>query len=95
MKIVLAAITVAVCLAFTVIATAQSMDFSKMSNDQLYQLKQQGVPKDQMADFRSEWNNRVLNMTPKQMQKYGVPYQEQQRVEGEEDREEGTPTAAD
>ena len=95
MKIIIAAVTVAVCLAFTVTATAQSMDFNKMSTDQLYPTKQQGVPKDQRADFRSEWNNRVLNMTPEQMQKYRVPYQERQKIEGEEDREEGTPTAVD
>ena len=74
MKTVLVIVAVVMVLAMAAPVLGQSTDYSKMSTDQLYQLKQQGVPPDQRNNLESEWVKRAARMTPEERQKYQVPY---------------------
>jgi len=56
---------------------AQTMDYSKMSTDQLFQLKNQGVAPQDQAAFNMEWTKRVANMNLDQLTEYQVTESEQ------------------
>ncbi len=78
MKTVLVIVAVVVSLALAAPLMAQSAsDYSKMSTDELYQLKQQ--PDHQYdTNLDSVWTQRVANMTPEELKKYNVQYSPQE-----------------
>ncbi len=73
MKRFIVIMTVVMGLALAAPLIAQSTDYSKMSTDQLYQLKQQPENQHNM-DLQSEWLKRASNMSSKDLKKYKVPY---------------------
>lgn len=54
-------------------------DYSRMSTDQLYQMRKSGnvAPQDQ-SNLESEWMKRVINMSPEDRQKYQVRYSDEE-----------------
>jgi hypothetical protein len=54
-----------------------AQDFSKMSTEQLYQMKDQ-VPVDEKANWSAEWQKRVVNMSPEELKRYNVPYSQKE-----------------
>lgn len=61
------------------IALEAATDYSKMSTDQLYQLKKSGtVPPQDQPNLESEWIKRVVDMTPEERQKYQVRYSDEE-----------------
>ena len=74
MRTVLLIVAVVMGLALAAPVMAQSTDYSKMSTDQLYQLRQQGVPAEDRSNLAAEWQKRVADMTPQELKKYQVPY---------------------
>ncbi len=74
MKTVLAIMAVAIGLVIAAPAVGASPDYSKMSTDQLYQAKLQGIPMQDRGKFEGEWIQRVVKMTPGELQKYQIDY---------------------
>jgi hypothetical protein len=91
MKRVIVIVALVMGLALAAPLMAQSTDYSKMSTDQLYQLKQQPDNQHNM-DLQSEWMKRAANMSPEQLKKYNVPYS-QEEVQKMYRQRESTPTA--
>jgi hypothetical protein len=83
MKTVLMIVAVVMSLALAAPLMAQSAaDYSRMSTDELYQLKQQ--PDHQYdTNLDSVWVQRVANMTPEELTQYNVQYslQEVQKMQ--------------
>lgn len=77
MKTFVAIVAVVMGLALAAPLMAQSMDYSKMSTDELYQLKQEPDHQNDM-NLQSEWVKRAANMTPEQLKEYKVPYSHQE-----------------
>lgn len=73
--IYLCAITMALLAVVMAAPVTAAEDFSKMSNDQLYQMKNQ-VPVDERGNWSAEWQKRVVNMSPEELKKYNVPLSE-------------------
>ncbi len=72
MKIVLAIVAVVICL--VMVAPASARDYSKMSNDELYQVQKQGIPVQDRGAFQDVWVRRVAVMSPEELEKYQVAY---------------------
>ena len=64
MRTFIVIVALAMSLALAVPLIAQSTDYSKMSTDQLYQLKQDPANKNNM-NLQSEWLKRASNMRPR------------------------------
>lgn len=75
--VVIVAVLFSLALIVPIMAQAAT-DYGKMSTDQLYQLKKEGVPPQERANLDSEWMKRVVSMTPGERQKYQVPYSDQE-----------------
>ena len=73
MRTFIAIVALAMSLALAAPLIAQSTDYSKMSTDQLYQLKQDPANKNNM-NLQSEWLKRASNMSSQDLKKYDVPY---------------------
>ncbi len=76
MKTLLVIVAMVMCLAM--VAPASARDYSKMSNDELYQTKQQGIPVQDRATFETVWEMRVIQMNDAELQKYQIPYSKQE-----------------
>jgi uncharacterized protein (DUF2236 family) len=90
MKTVFAIMAVVIGLALAAPIVAQT-DFGTMSTDQLYQMKQQGVPPEERAAFDAEWAKRVDNMTLDELTVYQVPRSEQEMAKMQQRRTSPTP----
>ncbi len=78
MKAVLVILAVVFGLTLIAPVIAQAADYSKMSNDQLYQMRKQGVSPQESSNLEAEWINRVLAMSPEERQKYQVRYSDKE-----------------
>ncbi len=79
MKAVLVIVAVVFGMALVAPILVQAADYSKMSTDQLYQMKKSGsVPLQEEQNLNSEWMKRVVNMTPEERQKYQVRYSDEE-----------------
>ncbi len=75
--VIVAAAAILVGMALAAPLMAQSTDYSKMSTDQLYQMKQDPDHANDM-DLQSEWMKRMVNMSPDELKKYRIPYTHEQ-----------------